>query len=60
MFGGGGIVNFISERMSWPGGIPPPPIKNILKKIKNWKSEREEIERKRKKIKMNVGGGGHV
>ena len=55
--GEGGIVNFFSERMSWPGGIPPS-YKKYFKKIKNWKSEREEIERKRRKIKMNVGGGG--
>ena len=39
--------------MSWPGGIPPPPLKKITK---NWKSEREEIERKRRKMKMDVGG----
>ena len=35
-----------------------PPYKKKIKKMKNWKSEREEIERKRSKMKMDVGGGG--
>ena len=49
-------MKFFCEGMSWAGGLnSPPPKKNFFFFLK---SEGEKIERKRRKIKMDVGGGG--
>ena len=51
-------MNFFCGGMSWAGGLnsPPPP----KKKFFFLKSEGEEIERKRRKMKMDVWGGGRI